>query len=88
MKNVNDTFCVCVCECECACESACEYIRSSRVHDAGRHVAHTLAPVVMVHPQVVTQLMSNDGGKGRQVVVSELSRGTERGTDRERRASQ
>jgi len=56
---------VCVCVC---------VLRGSRVHDAGGDGAAAGAPVVVVHPQVVTELMSHDGGERGKVVVGELRR--------------
>lgn len=49
-------------------------LRSPRVHDAGRRGTGALSAVVMVHAEVVTELMSNDGGERRDVVVGELTR--------------
>lgn len=59
------------------CVHACVcVIRGSRVHDAGGGGADAGAAVVVVHPEVVTQLMSNDGRECREVVVGELDRWT------------
>lgn len=46
--------------------------RGSRVHDAGVHGAAAGAAVVVVHAEVVTQLVSHDGGEGGNSVVGEL----------------
>ena len=69
-------MCVCVSVSVCVC-----VLRGPRVHDAGVNWAAAGAPVVVVHPEVVTELMSNDGGERGKVVIGELS---ERERERER----
>lgn len=47
-------------------------LRGPGVHDAGSGGAGAAAAVVMVHPEVVTELVSHDGGKRVHSVVDEL----------------
>ena len=47
-------------------------LRGSGVHDAGGGGACARAPIVVVHPEVVPELMSHDGGERWDVVVGEL----------------
>ena len=46
--------------------------RGAGVHDAGGDGAAAGAPVVVVHPEVVTEFVSHDGGKRVDFVVDEL----------------
>ena len=51
-------------------------LRGSRVHDAGGGGAGAGASIVMVHPEVVAEFMSHDGGERRNVLIGELRRQT------------
>lgn len=47
-------------------------LRGSGVHDAGAGGARALSAVVMVHAEVVAELVSHDGGERDHEVVVEL----------------
>lgn len=53
----------------CVCVS-----RGFGAHDAGGGGAGADAPIVVVHAEVVAELMCHDAGEGRNVVVGELKR--------------
>lgn len=48
--------------------------RGTRAHDAVLCWAVAVPVIVVVHAQVVAQLMSHDGGEGDHLVVGELQR--------------
>lgn len=47
-------------------------LRGSRVHDAGAGGTRALSAVVVVHAEVVAELVSHDGGERDHEVVVEL----------------
>lgn len=61
------------------------FLRGSRVHDAGRDRTAARSFVIVIHSQIVTKLMSNDGGEGGNIIIGELRRDreTEKDTERE-----
>lgn len=42
------------------------------VHNAVRDIAFTVSAIIMVHPKIMTQLMSHDGGKWHHIIIGEL----------------